>query len=127
MTMFKVTATITQEHSDKNLILKGYSETLPKVGEFFSLYMYRDFCKIVIEFGNVFNIKEIDEELLLIQTEHKVVELLINQEIPQPKKEGKVYQFSKSEKLGAPDTKELLKLIKGASKSKKSRTPLKLV
>ena len=119
--MFKLSVSVPQSNS-KVLILKGYSEQLPNQQENFSLMMYRDFCKIIIDFGKVYNVKTIGSELLLVQAEHAVVEIEILQgELNE--NSGKVYYFlkaknsrkskqKKSEGVSPASKEELIKMVK---------------
>jgi hypothetical protein len=78
--MYKLVVKVPKENGTENLILKGYSEFLPQDQQEFSLTMHKNFYKIIIDFGMVYNIKKMTEKYFLVQTENSVIEVSIDEE-----------------------------------------------
>lgn len=74
--MFKVS--VRYEKMDEPGVVKliGYTEELPEKGKTFAIQVFRDFAKVIVDFGRVYNIESFGD-LFLTQTEWTVLEVKI--------------------------------------------------
>lgn len=74
--MLKVCVRFDKVSDEKTLKLNGYAEKYPEVGKEFSFYVLKKKDRIIIELGNVYNIKSYGD-MLLVQTDLVVAEVWI--------------------------------------------------
>lgn len=82
--MLKVLVTYEKMDTEGAIKLMGYIEDFPEVQKSFTLHVYKDFAKVLVDFGRIYNLESFGD-LLLLQTEWTVLEVVILNSSEPPK------------------------------------------
>lgn len=102
--------------------LDGYIEEYPKVGKSLSIQVFKNFSKVIVDFGRVYNIESIGD-ILLVQTEWVVAEIIFPGETRPTQEESPVRELKVSYGVSREKVNELLGLVKTLNRKTKYSGP----